>query len=303
HELLQSQQRLADTISQIRLIEIKSIKDKNQVRRMKRENEIQTQQTSMRQQKESEFLREIQLCKARQLGEINDLEIRNMEEIDELIVQHRMEEYQLLEKQTAAEYEMTSGIARQKFNLEAGLLQDKQKDIRTSSLRTQKRADKVLAKAQRVAIRGREKGLLAEHPIILGDTSSIQNSFDDGQSESESNSESNTGSSITGGSALSLNEDEVKPVNTETEKNSAMNRATQVLSEHEKEIVGLTEAGNERLKSLAIHHKKVLGELRQLQRTSISQKNKDHRRKLSDLLKEHEEEVEQIKVEQAATMQ
>ncbi|ORY44733.1 hypothetical protein BCR33DRAFT_207888 [Rhizoclosmatium globosum] len=166
-----------------------------------------------------------------------------MEEIDELIVQHRMEEYQLLEKQTAAEYEMTSGIARQKFNLEAGLLQDKQKDIRTASLRTQKRADKVLAKAQRVAIRGREKGLLAEHPIILGDTSSIQNSFDDGQSESESNSESNTGSSITGGSALSLNEDEVKPVNTETEKNSAMNRATQVLSEHEKEIVGLTEAG------------------------------------------------------------
>ncbi|KAI9333140.1 hypothetical protein BDR26DRAFT_617136 [Obelidium mucronatum] len=51
NELNSSQTRLADTISQIRAIEIKGIKDKNKARRMKRDNEIQSQQASMRQQK------------------------------------------------------------------------------------------------------------------------------------------------------------------------------------------------------------------------------------------------------------
>ncbi|KAJ3061236.1 hypothetical protein HDU98_002855, partial [Podochytrium sp. JEL0797] len=50
-ELFQSQNRLADTVSQIRAIEINGIKDKNKARRMKRDNEIQAQQASMRQQK------------------------------------------------------------------------------------------------------------------------------------------------------------------------------------------------------------------------------------------------------------
>ncbi|KAJ3068190.1 Guanylate cyclase soluble subunit beta-2, partial [Podochytrium sp. JEL0797] len=304
NELLQSQQRLAETVSQIRAIEIKSLKDKNQARRMKRDNEIQIQQVSMRQQKESEFLREIQLCKARQLGEINDLEIRNLEEIEELTSQHRVDEYTLVEKQIMAESEMSLSVAKQKFNLEAGLLLDKQTDIKAVLARAQKKQSNALAKAQRAAMRAREKSLLSEHPLILGEASAAEQGLDN---ESEAASES-MGSSVTGGSITSLQEEDkdtkVANPNLELlEKNSAMNKTTHVLSEHEKEIVALTESGNERLKNLMIHHKKILSELKQMQRGSVSQKTKEHRRKLSELVKEHEEEIEQVKVEQAATMQ
>ncbi|KAJ3018549.1 UNVERIFIED_CONTAM: hypothetical protein HDU68_011093, partial [Siphonaria sp. JEL0065] len=306
-ELLQSQQRMAETVSQIRAIEMKNVVDKNVVRRMKRENEIQSQQASMRQQKESEFLREIQLNKARQLGEVNDLEIRNMEEIEDLTSAHRIEEYKLIEKQLADESDMIGSTARQKFNLEAGLLREKQKDIKAGHARIQRRQEKTLARSQRAAMRAREKILLQEHPTIIGDFNATDN-LDDNQSESEGNSES-MGSSIAGGSMSSLNEDqvaavaEVKAAANETEKNSALNKATQVMSEHEKEILALTESGNERHKNLTIHHKKVLAELRQLHRSAISLKTKEHRRKLSELLKDHEEEIEQIKVEQASSMQ
>ncbi|KAJ3298574.1 hypothetical protein HDU79_009339 [Rhizoclosmatium sp. JEL0117] len=129
--------------------------------------------------------------------------------------------------------------------------------------------------------------------------------MDETQSESDCASESN-GSSAGRESNSSLNEetsDTDKAKMLETEKNSALNKATQVLSEQEKEITALTDNGNERLKTLVIHHKKVLSEMKQLQRTALSVKAKEHRRKISDLLKEHEDEIEQIKVEQAATMQ
>ncbi|KAJ3404127.1 hypothetical protein HDU80_003228, partial [Chytriomyces hyalinus] len=51
NELNLSQMRMAETMSQIRTIEMKTIKDRNQARRMARENEIQAQQAAMRQQK------------------------------------------------------------------------------------------------------------------------------------------------------------------------------------------------------------------------------------------------------------
>ncbi|KAJ3008631.1 UNVERIFIED_CONTAM: hypothetical protein HDU68_003010 [Siphonaria sp. JEL0065] len=88
----------------------------------------------------------------------------------------------------------------------------------------------------------------------------------------------------------------------EAEKNSMLNKATQVLSEGEKEILVLVESGNERRRAIAIHHKKVLTELKQQHRSTITQKTKEQRRKVSELLKDHEEEVEQLKMDQAATM-
>ncbi|KAI8608157.1 hypothetical protein BC830DRAFT_1174668 [Chytriomyces sp. MP71] len=309
-ELQNSQNRLAQTVLQIRAIEIKSIKDKNKVRRMKRENEITAQQVSMRQQKESEFLRELQLCKARQMGELNDLELNNMEEIEDLTTQQRQEEFELLAKQQVVESEIETTLERQKTKLEANHLLDKQKIVKASLQRAQRKQAKALGKAQRLAARNREKALLAENEIIKENLDLNDFAGDDG-SESATDSQSE-GTSRSGGSQLSLHaaatddEEEVNPdgkkEKEEAEKNRELNKDTAVLSEAEKELLALVEAGNERNRSVAVHHKKILAELRQQHRSTLSQKTKEHRRKMADLLKDHEEEIEQIKVEQAATM-
>ncbi|KAJ3008632.1 UNVERIFIED_CONTAM: Retinal guanylyl cyclase 1, partial [Siphonaria sp. JEL0065] len=316
NELSMSQQRLAETVSQIHAIEIKGIKDKNKQRRMQKENEIQAQQTSMRQQKESEFLRELQLCKARQMGELNDLDINNMEEIEDVAIQQRLEEFELVSKQAVIEADLAKSLERQKYKLEANHLLDRQKAAKTSLQRTQRKQAHTLAKVQRAASRSRTKALISDNPIIKGDmTDAIhgdQESNGDGLSESE-------GASSKGGSNLSLHdttseeaaaaggapgshENMLPKGPSEAEKNSALNKDTQVLSEAEKELQALIEAGNERNRGIAMHHKKILSELRQLHRHTLSQKAKEQRRKVSDLLKDHEEEIEQIKMDQAATM-
>ncbi|KAJ3073112.1 hypothetical protein HDU98_002201, partial [Podochytrium sp. JEL0797] len=311
NELLLSQRRLAETVSQIRAIEIKNIKDKNKSRRMKRENEIQAQQTSMRQQKESEFLRELQLCKVRQMGEINDLDINGMEETEDIMTHHRVEEFELVSKHALIEAEMESVVEHQKFKLEANQLTEKQKTIKAQLQRAQRKQATAVAKAQRAATRGREKALIADHPIIKGeggfdDTIGIEDTMSESQSE---------GTSRTGGSVEQLGQDIDKTdasnseaelnlqQKAEAEKNLARNKDTQVLSEGEKEILALTEAGNERLRATALHHKKIVTELKQQHRASLSQRSKEQRRKLSDLLKDHEEEIEQLKLEQASSMQ
>jgi hypothetical protein len=70
NELVAAQLRLATTLSQIKLIELKNIEDSTLARRKQRENELAHQQLLMKQQKESEFMREIQLNKLRQLSEV-----------------------------------------------------------------------------------------------------------------------------------------------------------------------------------------------------------------------------------------
>ncbi|KAI9339871.1 hypothetical protein BDR26DRAFT_369351 [Obelidium mucronatum] len=253
NELFMSQQRLAITVDQIRAIEIKNIKDRNKQRRVQKENEIQAQQTSMRQQKDSEFLRELQLCKARQMGELNDLEINNMEELEDILTQHRKEEFDLLVKNELLEAEMSSQLEQQKFKLEASHLQDRQKAIKASLQRAQRKQAAALAKAQRAAARNREKALIADNPVIRGDNIDDDEQIIEG-SDSQSEGTSRSGDSSAGeimvlekegeGSEPDLNQ------KTEAEKNSKLNKDTQVLSEGEREILVLVESGISRFSNI-----------------------------------------------------
>ena len=70
NELVAAQLRLATTMAQIKNIELKQLEDSSVVRRKQRENELAHQQLLMKQQKESEFMREIQLCRLRHLTEV-----------------------------------------------------------------------------------------------------------------------------------------------------------------------------------------------------------------------------------------
>ncbi|KAI8612090.1 adenylate and guanylate cyclase catalytic domain-containing protein [Chytriomyces sp. MP71] len=308
-ELKQSQTRLANTVNQIGEIELKSIIDKNKARRMKKDKEVMAQQVYMRQQKESEFLRELQLCKARHMAELNELEVTNMEEIEEIQASQRVEEFQILAKQSQVEADIAKSFEAEKGKLVAAQLADKQQIVKLSIGRAQKKLAANAAKAERVASRNREKILLADFPIIKGVPKGEESLKDDeSASDSLSQSEGQSEISSVSGSMASLNqgegdEDEIRAAQKkELEKNSAANKETQVLTEAEREIMALAEAGNERRRNTTVHHKKVLSELRHQQRSFLSQKMREHRRKTADLIKEHEEEIETIKMEQSATM-
>ncbi|KAI8612091.1 adenylate and guanylate cyclase catalytic domain-containing protein [Chytriomyces sp. MP71] len=300
NELLQSQQRLADTINQIRAIELKAVTDKNKARRMLRDYEIQSQQVSMRQQKESEFLREIQLCKARQMAELNDLDISNMEEYEEILIQQRIDEYELVAKQSVIEAEMHMNLERQKIKLEAAQLLEKQSSVKMAIQRAQRKQASSLAKNQRAAARTREKMLIGDHPVIQGETPNEEFEVVEEQSDSQSVGESeamkNSNPSI-----QDQDEENEEKEKSETVKNSTFNR-DMAITESEKEMQALIESGSERIHSTLLHHKKTIAELKQQHKFVLNQKFKELRKRGSELRKDHEEEIEQIKLDQAAAM-
>ena len=70
NELFLSQTRVSQTVAQIRAIEAKALKDPSKIAEMTRNNALLNQQGEMKARKESEHLREIQLCKMRQMKEV-----------------------------------------------------------------------------------------------------------------------------------------------------------------------------------------------------------------------------------------
>ncbi|KAJ3118823.1 hypothetical protein HK100_000534 [Physocladia obscura] len=228
-----------------------------------------------------------------------------MEEIEEIQTVQRREEFELVSKHAVIEAEIITELERQKFKLEANQLLDRQATAKAALQRSQRKQAAALAKANRNASRNREKMVVADNSIIRGGMATENFGIEEDASQSEGQSEGTSSK----GSTLSLHEtkddeegSQANLAKIEVEKNSAANKNTQVLSEAEKELQTLIEAGNERSRNASIHHKKLLAELKQQHRTVVSQKTKEHRRKISELLKDHEEEIEQLKMEQSATM-
>ncbi|KAJ3027451.1 UNVERIFIED_CONTAM: hypothetical protein HDU68_003816 [Siphonaria sp. JEL0065] len=225
------------------------------------------------------------------MGELNDLDINNMEEIEDLTTQQRLEEFELISKQAVIEADMVTALEHQKYKLEAAQLLDKQKSFQARLQRVQKKQTATIAKGQRAASRTRERILIADNPIIKGDSSAYETDKaygSDGYSESQSE-----GTSRSGGSVMSLHEQKEAIAAAEQEATSETDLTQKEEAEKNR---------NERRRAIAIHHKKVLTELKQQHRSNITQKTKEQRRKVSELLKDHEEEVEQLKMDQAATM-
>ncbi|TPX73170.1 hypothetical protein CcCBS67573_g05563 [Chytriomyces confervae] len=301
NELLQSQTRLAETVSQIRAIEVKAIKDKNRARRLQKEHDILAEQESMRQKKESEFLRTVQLCKSRQMGEMNDLEIQNLEEIEDLSTQQRLEEFDTLAEHAVLETAMLTAHERHKGNLLADQLREKQKGVKVILQRAQKQHAANLAKAQKKAVRDREKILLAEHTIIKGSVE-VEDVDHGNMSDSDggSDAQSETGTDAAHSRESLRVDGAVAPVPLEISEGS--NGNVKSVSESDKEMSQIIEQGNERYRSLIEHHKSIIGELKRQHSLNLSQKTKEAKRKIADLLKNHEEEIRQLKAEQENSM-
>ncbi|KAJ3317529.1 Nitrogen permease regulator 2 [Blyttiomyces sp. JEL0837] len=309
NELVTAQQRLANTVAQVRIIEVSALKDANKARRMKKENEVLAQQTQMKHQKEAEFLREIQLCKARHLAALNDLDIDNAEEMEELTAQHKMEEFELTEKQLAIECQAASELEKQKTQLESNENAAKKKAARVQLLRAQRRQLNSLNKARKVAARTRERMMLAENPLILGDRDDGDHSFMESNPVSQMGSQSDVDAlSSNGGDDLtevSIGDDIGGEVDASREAavNSEANRKVSgYVSEDQRVLNALLEQGRDKLRNIMDHHRAILHELRAQHKNIVNLKSREHRRKMQDLLKEQEEEIENIKSDQAQVM-
>ncbi|KAJ3133035.1 hypothetical protein HK100_004761 [Physocladia obscura] len=301
NELKLSQQRVAETLKQIHTIEMKGMKE-SEVIRKKKEFQFQEQQSNIRQQKEAEFLREIQFLKSRQLAAINDFEITCSEELEEITSQQKAEEFEVTMKQNMLEAELTSALEKEKTQFMTRQLLGRQVEQNTAFLRNQKKQAKLLAKAQRNSRKARVKMLLFENPVIDGsqDTGRAEFEVSESGSEADSQADSEAASEVQVGSLVSLTEDEIIQAQqrSEAERNKALNKNTQVMTESEKEFESLVDSGMSRRNDLLKHHKRVIQELRQNHRAVLKHKMKEHRRKMQDLLKDHEDEMEQLKVEQ-----
>ncbi|KAJ3332009.1 Nitrogen permease reactivator protein [Blyttiomyces sp. JEL0837] len=300
NELVTSQYRIFNTMQHIRNIEANAITDSNKARRMKQENEVLAQQSQMKQQKEAEFLRELQLCKARQWTERNDLDIDNSEEMEDLIAQQKLEEFELLTKHTAMEIEANLELERQKTHLDIVQSMEKKKIARSQLLRVQRR-----------------QAMLAEHAYIIGENigdnpSELSDSATDSQGGSKS-SDSEAGTSVLSGEKQQDDDTASEGGNnanaTETAINSEANRKVTMTTVNEDEQVMNTLMDQGKKFSVSelfdvekLTRKTLHNELKAQHRTIIHLKQREHRRKISDLVKEHEEELEAIKTDQAQTM-
>ncbi|KAJ3256664.1 hypothetical protein HDU77_003012 [Chytriomyces hyalinus] len=306
NELLQSQTRLAETVSQIRAIEVKAIKDKNRARRLQKEHDILAEQESMRQKKgkggEDPYLSQSGLTLILMYRiRMNDLEIQNLEEIEDLSTQQRLEEFDTLAEHAILETAMLTAHERHKGNLLADQLREKQKGVKVILQKAQKQHAANLAKAQKKAVRDREKILLAEHTIIKGSVE-VEDVDHGNMSESDggSDAQSETGTDAAHSRESLRVDGGVASAPLEIAEGS--NGNVKSVSESDKEMSQIIEQGNERYRSLIEHHKSVIGELKRQHSLNLSQKKKEAKRKIADLLKNHEEEIRQLKAEQENSM-
>ncbi|KAJ3194854.1 hypothetical protein HK101_001745 [Irineochytrium annulatum] len=317
NELMIAQNRVRGTIAHIRDIELNSQKDQQVARRKRKENEILAQQSKMQQQKEFEFLREMQIVRIKHLSQINDMEINFVDEIEGMAASNRQEEFELVAKQTVAEQQAFDDIEKQKRSIDIIQQQERHNTIRIQAARNFKKQEKIATKQQRAGVKMRERTVLAENPIILAELSGDE---DAGLSDTEGGS-SYGGSRTDGSDDMSVSdvteelerkgkevdldldgEHHEARVNSQRNKSISGECGSAARSEADKVLESVMEQGKDRLKTLLQHHKKLLTDLRAVHRNNIAQKQREQRRKMSEVRKEHEEEIEGIKTDQAQAM-
>jgi hypothetical protein len=316
-ELFSAQARLSETAATIRHIEVINMKDQKLARALKRKHAIMDQQNQMKQQKESQFLREIQLCKTRQLQQLTELDISNAEEMQEIMAAHKAEEFDMIAKQKIIEAQNEAILDKQLAEAQALHMLERQKIVKIQLQRAQRKQKAELERAQKASARVREKTMLAENPIILNSTTSgLSNgsgNADDAASDtsrSQSISMSATSTTQEGSTTNEETTDENSEDVEENGQNIAIKNSQQnknagghVLSDEEKELAAMLEVGRERNRATQNHHKNLIKELKSQQKSQITLKTRDHKRKVAELLKEQQEEMEQLKNDQEQTMQ
>ncbi|KAJ3197104.1 hypothetical protein HK101_006066 [Irineochytrium annulatum] len=337
-ELMMAQERLQKTVDQIRAIEVKAIKSDRERERRKAEHKTLAEQSKMRNQKQFEHLREIQLCTTRHLVQTNELEISNSEEMMDLNTLQAEEEFNVTLKHTEEQNEVSNDTQRQRRQVEALRALDRQKQMQSQIARNVKKQERATAKLQKTAVKTREKLLLAENPIIIGergddeddmydidDASSATGTRSSCASSSYALSSASSVKDMFGGEdmageqngervkrgfpgrdmfpgAVDNDEAEASLIDEEVRINSEKNKMI-LLSDEDRELQAIIELGRQRLEGLRAHHAKVLKDLLAQHMRDAAVKQREHRAKVSELQKEQEEELQAIKADQVLVME
>ncbi|KNC97834.1 uncharacterized protein SPPG_06831 [Spizellomyces punctatus DAOM BR117] len=310
-ELLSTQARIAKNLKLIQSLEVRGI-DEAKKRRLLREFEIQSQQLAMKQQKEAEQLREIQLLKIRHMSEAVQMEFGNMTEMEEVAAEQRLKEIELDADNRLALQMEEEKLERQQAKLKALQLKEEQKIQRNHLKQGQRKQSKLLERQQRHAAKLREKMMMAESAAILGGDMAIGsgNSDADG-SDSYTGDSASIGSSEASRSELGAGDDSENEMDAETravtESNAAADaearRKRSARNDAESELNEALNKGRERVKNMIAHQRKMIEDLKVYHKEVRDQKAREHKRKTAEMNKDHEDEMRNVKTEQAQEME
>ncbi|KAI8907552.1 adenylate and guanylate cyclase catalytic domain-containing protein [Powellomyces hirtus] len=285
--------------------------DEPRKRKALREFAIQSQQLAMRQQKEAEQLREMQLLKIRHLSEMVQLELGNMTEMEELTAEQRQREAELEAEHAGIVLSEQDKLERQQAKLKALQLKEEQKIQRNVLKQAQRRQSKLLDRQQRLGGKLRERSMMAQNLAILGGEAGS----DDGASEMDTSDAGDSSFAATStrvssdaGDAVSEHEmDAVSRATTDGNATTAdadgeLRRKRTATSDAERELHEALQKGQDRVRQLEAHQRKMVDELRKYHREVRDQKAREHKRKTSELTKDHEDELRSVKTEQATEM-
>ncbi|KAJ3369425.1 hypothetical protein GGF31_005335 [Allomyces arbusculus] len=296
-ELRMSQLRVAKNIKLIQALEMRGLDEIDRRRKLK-ENEVVAHQLRMKQQKETEQLRELQLIKIKHMTETLAREIEDQAALEHVATEHKEKELaleaQFLSQQQAAQDEMDNAQAR----IKATHLRERQKATRSSFERQQRRQASFLERQQRHSAKLRTRVFMAQDELLqkssgIGDEDSEDSSSMSGTESSDAASDSEEQA---GGDGEHAGHEKGGDGEKRVVKSKNLDDAQEL------ELMEQLEKGRDRVRTLQRQQKENLDSLKNQQRDQFRMLQKEQKRKFSDLIKEQEEEVAQIRADHQLEM-
>ncbi|KAI9218587.1 hypothetical protein BC828DRAFT_209437 [Blastocladiella britannica] len=314
-DLAIAQRRVAANLQRIEELETRNLDTAGRAAKAA-ENDKAAQELRMRQQKEAEQLRELQLIKIKHLTEALNREIEDQTWLENMLATHReteqtLEVAHMMETQTA-QTELDSVQAK----IKATHLSERQKLSRASFNAQQRRIAKILDKQQRTSEKLRECAMLAQDPLLQASTadgegrggaSSVGDgsesgseetdaTFSDTGSEGEGEGEGHAEAAVAAATGEGGGPARNASAETQARKRSS-GRGLELMEAQEMEVLEQLEKGRERIKAVTRQQRENLVLLRLQQKDQLKMLQTEQRRKLGDLVREQEDEFVQIKAD------
>ncbi|TPX71468.1 hypothetical protein SpCBS45565_g01124 [Spizellomyces sp. 'palustris'] len=310
-ELIITQERIARNLKMVHTLEMRGLGEV-ELRGRAKEYELQYQQLAMRQQKEAEQLRELQLIKLRHMSEQMELDLLSSSDLEDLLAEQTLKENTLLATQTIERSNEVAKLDRQQAQLKALQLKEEQKTAQAQLISNQNRQRRGLDRNQKASARIRERGIIDETSAMMAE---VGNSFHqkherdvDNQSSFAGTSEVDTSDMVssTDGGGMEhmehdLDESEIQAIVQGSEADRKRKQRSN--KDAATELLEALEKGQERLAKLEAHNKELYESLKVQHKDQRNQKVRELKRKQASLLKEQEEEVQTIRAEQATDME
>ncbi|KAJ3004818.1 Guanylate cyclase 2G [Thoreauomyces humboldtii] len=295
-DLVVTQERVSRNLKAIHSLELRGMTESHR-RAHNRDFQLRYQQLRMRQQKEAEQLREVQLLKLRHMAEQMEVELLTGAEIDDLTTEHRARENRMLADQVIERANEAAKLERQQAQLMALQLKEEQKVAKGSLLHHQVRQRKVLERNQKSSVRQRERAIADETGNMLLEIGQTMIGLEEGSAPAMSDRD--TSEMPTSEGDISEFTDGSLPGGLE---DPDLRRRARSKNDAAQELTEAMAKGMQRARALEASQKKLFDSMRSQHKDQMSQKLRELKRKQSQLLKDQEDEVMTIRREQVADM-